>query len=531
MKRAIYMILGLAALTAMSCNEKPEVNYEGLFPEEYHKVVYFKESGKDEFDVFTNAICVKDFTICKAGSDPALTADCRLEVMTQERLDSLYSIPEATAYKLLPESTYTISETSFPFASGETWKTGRVTFHPKAMVEIFADKPDSLVYALPLEVVALDETTVVNSSKNVIFYRISSLSELVLSFTAQSQSLLVSEDIVYFDVAAKLENVDVIPMDLTCKVVYSADAEDLLAQYNDTSAVDYALIPKEALLMPEKLLTYVEGESVVTDNVEVGIVKSAVDKAYSYFLPLELSECSDSNIVLGRNQTVLVELALDQIPLTADMFSSTHGQAVRPDTYKGHDGNLTSTDNCGQKNNDFANLLDGKRTTFWSSWRQYVGEPSARTWPSDDPAVTTPPGYWFDVDLGQELRKFYISYSTTKNQYELDNSCPRGIFIDVNGGEYTEWTTVARLLDDVDGLPLELDKDFVSEVYVADKSFTKLRFRVDKSKYDVRDGKVRVATPGCFQANQDLWFNNPSASRATYNMAYFSISEFGLYGI
>jgi hypothetical protein len=90
---------------------------------------------------------------------------------------------------------------------------------------------------------------------------------------------------------------------------------------------------------------------------------------------------------------------------------------------------------------------------------------------------------------------------------------------------------VARLLDDVDGLPLELDMDFVSEVYVADKSFTKLRFRVDKSKYDVRDGKVRVATPGCFKANQDLWFNNPSASRSTYNMAYFSISEFGLYGI
>jgi hypothetical protein len=54
---------------------------------------------------------------------------------------------------------------------------------------------------------------------------------------------------------------------------------------------------------------------------------------------------------------------------------------------------------------------------------------------------------------------------------------------------------------------------------------------VDKSKYDVRDGKVRVATPGCFKANQDLWFNNPSASRSTYNMAYFSISEFGLYGI
>lgn len=537
MKRIIYMIAGLALASA--CSEIPQPDYEGLFPEEYHKVLYFKDSGKEEMNVFVNSECIRSFTVCKAGSEPSLTASCSVEVMDQTKVDAEYNEPEGENYVVLPQSAYQVSVKDMSFASGETWKTGKVTFYPSELKTLFDSKADDEILVLPLEITSDEQGTVVNNEKNVVFYKIMSITELELGFTKSKMSLVLDGNIEFVDVQAKLKGTDEVPWDVTCNVSYAADAQQLLEEFNQATGMQYELLPESMVTYPSEGLFYEGGSSTSSDKLEIGISASEADASKFYLLPLRLTDCSKSEIILGEPLYILIASPLDYqadgISLRAEMFSSPHSQRLG-EQYLNHQGAYTTSKNiCGQTNNDFANLLDGDPSTLWSTWRQYVGEPSAKTWPSVDPEIKEAPGYWFDVKLDEPVVMFSFGYSTVKRQHETDLSCPRGIHIEVNGGGYDGWTE-AVYLDEAAGLPLvssaESNGSYLSESIIMDKPFTEVRFRVTKVKYDIKNGVVRLCTPGCFDGNEDPWFSQfvATSGRLTYNMGYFAISEFELYG-
>ena len=207
MKRIIYMLAGVA-FTVVACSEIPQADYADLFPEEYHKVLYFKKSGKEEMNVFVNSECVRSYTVCKAGSEPSLTADCMVEVMDQERVDTVYNEPEGENYVVLPESAYQLSQSNMSFASNETWKTGKVTFFPSELKALFANKAEYETLVLPLEISSEEQGTVVNKEKSVVFYKIMSITELELGFTKNTQSLVLDGNVAFVDVQAKLKGTD-----------------------------------------------------------------------------------------------------------------------------------------------------------------------------------------------------------------------------------------------------------------------------------------------------------------------------------
>ena len=538
MKRIIYKLAGVA-FTVVACSEIPQADYADLFPEEYHKVLYFKKSGKEEMNVFVNSECVRSFTVCKAGSEPSLTADCMVEVMDQERVDTVYNEPEGENYVVLPESAYQLSQSNMSFASNETWKTGKVTFFPSELKALFANKAEYETLVLPLEISSEEQGTVVNKEKSVVFYKIMSITELELGFTKNTQSLVLDGNVAFVDVQAKLKGTDEVPWDVECNVSYAADAQQLLEDFNAASGMQYELLPESMVTYPSEGLFYEGGSSTSSDKVEIGISASDADASKFYLLPLRLTDCSKSEIILGDPLYILVASALnyerDRITLSGNMFSSPHSQVVGVQ-YLNHQGVYTTSKNiCGQTNNDFANLVDGDPASLWSTWRQYVGEPGAKTWPSADPEMKEAPGYWFDVKLDKPVVMFSFGYSTVKRQHETDLSCPRGIHIEVKGGGYDDWTE-AVYVDEEAGLPLvssqESNGSYRSEPIIMDKPFTEVRFRVTKVKYDVKNGTVRLCTPGCFDGNEDPWFKLfvASSGRLTYNMGYFAISEFELFG-
>ena len=92
MKQFIYksLILG-SALIAASCNSAYE--FDQLFPQEYHKILYVKYNGKQEMNMNTvETTPVYSINVIKAGSDPSLTAHVKLSVMTQQEVDASYGL-------------------------------------------------------------------------------------------------------------------------------------------------------------------------------------------------------------------------------------------------------------------------------------------------------------------------------------------------------------------------------------------------------------------------------------------------------
>ena len=88
MKQFIYksLILG-SVLTAASCSNS-EYEFDKLFPQEYHKILYVKHNGKQEMNMNTvETTPVYSINVIKAGSDPSLTAHVKLSVMSQQEVD------------------------------------------------------------------------------------------------------------------------------------------------------------------------------------------------------------------------------------------------------------------------------------------------------------------------------------------------------------------------------------------------------------------------------------------------------------
>lgn len=92
-KNIIYLAGCLMLLSA--CNNS-KYDLENLVPQEYHKILYVNNSGKQEMTLYDTG---EDYTytlsVIKTGSDPTLTANAQINVLSQEEVDQLYSNPEA----------------------------------------------------------------------------------------------------------------------------------------------------------------------------------------------------------------------------------------------------------------------------------------------------------------------------------------------------------------------------------------------------------------------------------------------------
>lgn len=73
-------------MALFSCDNN-ESDYQDLFPEEYHKILYIKDSGSVELELSqlsSTPTYNYSFIVCKAGSNPALEANAHIEVMSQK---------------------------------------------------------------------------------------------------------------------------------------------------------------------------------------------------------------------------------------------------------------------------------------------------------------------------------------------------------------------------------------------------------------------------------------------------------------
>lgn len=145
------------------CHDDDDVQY--LFPEEFHKILYILNDGEQDVTLY-NTGSLNDFglTVCKAGSDPSLTADLRIEVMSQSTVDEMYTDNEGIPYRIVPEGSYTIEPAEIYFANSETSKKVTVAVDPLQVAAAMEDASEETRWILPLQ--AVSESDSVNSNKD-----------------------------------------------------------------------------------------------------------------------------------------------------------------------------------------------------------------------------------------------------------------------------------------------------------------------------------------------------------------------------
>lgn len=163
MKKTLYT-LALALLAFTSCNDS-DYELDKIVPQEYHKIMVLKDSGKHTVNVQSGDATV-DFTVLKSGSDPSLTASVNVRTLTDAELNEEYCDLENVNYRQLPADCYQLSATTLDFSSADRYKTVSVTLHSQ-QIKAKMQEDATATWTLPLKIESVNDS--INAESNRYF--------------------------------------------------------------------------------------------------------------------------------------------------------------------------------------------------------------------------------------------------------------------------------------------------------------------------------------------------------------------------
>ena len=275
-----------------ACSES-KYDIDQLVPEEYHKILYVNNSGKQEVTLYdTDADNLYTLSVIKSGSDPSLTAAANILVLTQAELDAKYSEPEAVNYQLIGADAYSLAASSVDFSSADRYKLVTISLKPQVVKAAIESNPDA-VWVLPLKVTS--ETDSINAEKNELFLQLKAVITPAVGFTDPT---LVVQQYQYGSVSTITQKVkfglDTNNLwDLTAKLVVD---NDYVQEYNRDNGTNYKTLPEGSYTVPE---TAVLPSGTTTLELEVLVNGSQLTPG-DYMLPVKVAEVSQFEISEAR---------------------------------------------------------------------------------------------------------------------------------------------------------------------------------------------------------------------------------------
>lgn len=463
-KKYLFLLLGGCLMALFSCDNN-ESDYQELFPEEYHKILYIKDSGSVELELSqlsSTPTYNYSFIVCKAGSNPTLEANAHIEVMSQKELDEKYSIPEAVNYKVLPKKTYSLENSELLFTSEELHKYCNVSLTPSIIKELLEEGNPSNLWVLPLKLVSASDS--VNSDKNILFLKIVAVNTPTIKFSNASKKVnFGNSSSLSVNVGAEIVNVSNNQWNFSCEVDYASDATVLLDEYNQNNpAFKCVLMPTQNVAFSIKTFEFEQGDSKSMKDLVLNITSDGLISGTNYFVPIKFVSCTEEGFVLENPYYLIVTNPFGnnaKITLNPEQLSSPHSE-------QNHEGRLE----C---------LVDNNRDTFWHAWYSKY--------------VSSEIGYYFDVKLSAPISDFSIGYTTRSGDYHED---PVTIYLygsNIGDDNLSNWTLIATLNSETDALPTTASTDYKSSVFTASASFSYLRFACPRS---MRMGEIRYPGSG-----------------------------------
>lgn len=344
MKLRNLLLLAGAALMLSACDDS-KYDIDNLVPEQYHKILYVNNSGKQELTLYnTGENTTYTMSVFKSGSDPSLTASVDIRLLTEEELNTEYVEPEAVNYKILDSGCYELETTHLDFASEDRYKTVNITLVPGVIEQAMLAQPD-VVWVLPLIVVSDKDS--INSEKNEMFLQISSVVTPSFGFA--------STDVTIVNCAYQSDMTQNITLGLDTENNWDIDFtlavdENYLNDYNAGHGTSYQL-PRGAYTM-ETELSLPSG----TTQLDVPVTISAGELSPGdYMLPIRITNTSLFEISGSADVYPLVFRVLGK-----ELDRS--GWSIEANTQENNgEGTGNGVPSCA---------IDGNLNTYWhSSWQ------------------------------------------------------------------------------------------------------------------------------------------------------------------
>lgn len=350
MKRLI--ILTSTVLLLAGCSENKDI--QQWFPSEYNKILYILDSGSQNITVYkTGEDDVHTFSVCKAGSDPSLSADAKIGIASQEEVDAEYSDNEGVTYKILPESTYSIEPSDLTFDKGETSKQVTVSIHPDELATAMQQET-GVKWILPLKLESSSDS--VNSTKNDYSLIVDDVISPQVGFDVSGPKIFVHDFTSgAFSTTTNFGLLDVDnKWDITANLaVYKDYATAINQQYNVNCQ-----LPDEGTYSFDSEVSLEAGKDSVPVNITISDFGD--NTGGIFILPIRISEVSKFDI----NQDASVYAPI--IRLVGQRYDrSTWSVTGCTEEVKGEGS-------TGR----FKDVLDGNTSTYWhSSWKSSPCDP------------------------------------------------------------------------------------------------------------------------------------------------------------
>lgn len=340
------LILAAGALILLGACDESKYELENLVPEQYHKIIYINNSGTKDLTLYnTGEDNTYKLSIYKGGSEPELTADVTIGVLSQETVDSKYSLPEGINYKVIGPECYSFDASRLNFSSEDRFKNVIVSINVPNVEKAMADNPDATC-VLPLYLYS--ETDSINANKNEVFLKITQVLTPTLGFTTtdltyRPYTIGFTAETPEINFGLDTDN----SWDIDCQ--FEADA-NYVDEYNAKNGTSFVALPEDSYSF-ENTVTLASG--VTTGKLAVTINGSNL-QPIDYMLPVRLTDVS----LFSVSPKAVYPLVIRVVGKEFDR------------------SNWTITANTEEKSGEGAGngvakcLLDGNIGTFWhSQWQ------------------------------------------------------------------------------------------------------------------------------------------------------------------
>ncbi|MBR6054399.1 MAG: DUF1735 domain-containing protein [Bacteroidales bacterium] len=279
MKKYLY-ILALLPLLAVSCKwDDPDK----LFPEEYYKVFYIKDSGAREVAMNTaQETVVQSMLVVKAGARPEMSAECRLEVMSIEDAARQWGFSE-DEIGIIPEASYKIPE-SVLLTEDSPNVNFEVELYPNKMAAILRLNPDK-TWILPLKLVS--DSGSINKDNCCVLLNCSVVSPLVGWKDDKTQPVTIDYRTLDYPVELEITRTEINRSDFTGTL--EALGEEVVEEYNASHGTTYPLLPSESYSLGN--LSFSAGELI--GSVQLNLSRTGLTSDLEYLLPVRIKTVSD----------------------------------------------------------------------------------------------------------------------------------------------------------------------------------------------------------------------------------------------